>query len=84
MQGTHLRATDTTGSVEIKTALIRIQGTGIAASNESYHPITTPYVPAGACSFEIDNASPFDVGDDTFVRRPSTETWIQRCEWTSC
>jgi hypothetical protein len=76
-QGTRLVATDTSGSAENKTVLIRIQGTGIAAGNGPYYTITTPSVPAGTGSFDIDGISAFAVGDEILVHRPSTEAWIQ-------
>ena len=34
------------------------------------------YVPVGATTFTVDDASPFAVGDEVIVHRPSTAEWI--------
>ena len=39
--------------------------------------ITDAYVPSGARSFTVSDASGFKVGDEVLVRRPVTEKWVK-------
>ena len=39
--------------------------------------ITDDYVPLGACSFTVSDASGYQVGDEIVVFRPSTAAWIK-------
>lgn len=72
----------TDGTVLIATrrsqhTLVVVDGSGgaeeIAGSRVD---IVGDYVPFGARSFQVANASSFSVGDDVVVYRPSTEAWI--------
>jgi hypothetical protein len=38
--------------------------------------MTDPYVPSGAMSFHVDNASAFAVGDTVLIHRPVTTAWL--------
>ncbi|MEQ9459328.1 MAG: hypothetical protein RIG82_00030 [Phycisphaeraceae bacterium] len=71
--GTILRATGTT-----QRDVIMVQGSGswsrIASSEK---PVIDKYVPVGATSFRVADASTFAVGDRVIVHRPSTQNWIE-------
>jgi hypothetical protein len=56
--------------------LLRIAGTGSWQTVGSSSLITDPYVPSGALSFNVDDASHFTVGDTVLIRRPVTAAWI--------
>jgi len=53
------------------------RGSGIDRDESSKQEITTPYVPLGAYSFEIEDASGFSVGDTIVVRRTPNQQWIE-------
>jgi hypothetical protein len=55
---------------------LRIAGTGSAQSVGSSTLITDMYVPAGATSFNVSDASSFSVGDTITIRRIVTQPWI--------
>jgi len=75
-EGTRLKSTDTTGSVDNPTVLIQIQGTVSTSGSGFTRNITSPYVPAGSRSFEVDNTSTFAKGDAVLIYRPCTSNWI--------
>jgi hypothetical protein len=56
---------------------ISIAGSGSAQEVGGSAAITDAYVPSGATSFCVDNASGFAVGDTVRIRRPITDTWVQ-------
>ncbi|MEN6306493.1 MAG: discoidin domain-containing protein [Anaerohalosphaeraceae bacterium] len=66
-------------------------GTGSAsysAQNGTTRLISSSYVPAGAVSFEVENASGFAVGDTIIVQRTPNQVWIDELAmdqwgWTS-
>jgi hypothetical protein len=62
-----------TGSTH--TAIV-IQGTGSYAATSTPASITDAYVPSGAMSFHVSDASGFAVGDAILVRRPITTAWV--------
>ena len=74
--GTRLRSTDTTGSVDNPTVLITIQGTGSTSGTGTTRKVTSKYVPAGTRSLDLDTAWGLSVGDAVMVDRPSTADWI--------
>jgi len=75
--GTRLKSTDTTGSVANPTVLLTIQGSGSAStSGASTLTITSPYVPVGSFSFQLDSVSGLSVGDAILIYRPSPANWI--------
>jgi len=55
---------------------IRINGTGNWQTNGASSAMTDSYVPSGASSFNVADASGFHVGDTILVRRPVTAAWI--------
>jgi len=55
---------------------LRISGTGSAQTVGSSALITDAYVPAGATSFTVNDASGFSVGDAIIIRRTVTADWI--------
>jgi hypothetical protein len=38
--------------------------------------ITNEYIPAGSRTFEVADASKFNVGDNTIITHPSTAKWL--------
>ena len=75
-EGTRLKSTDMTGSVNNPTVLIKIQGSGSTSGTGSTRNVTSKYVPAGMRSFDVDTATGLSVGDAVMVDRPSTADWI--------
>jgi hypothetical protein len=55
---------------------LEIRGAGALHAVGNSAAITDAYVPSGANSFHVDDASAFHVGDTVVVRRPVTEAWI--------
>jgi len=55
---------------------VRIHGAGGRATAGPKVTITDEYVPAGATSFTVDDASAFKVGDAVVIGRPVTAPWI--------
>ncbi len=57
--------------------VISILGSGsIFVDGQSEQPITTDYVPIGAHSFRVDNATNFEVGQKIIVTRTPNQIWI--------
>jgi hypothetical protein len=78
--GTVLMATGAT-----QRTLIQVRGSGnFAEVAGSRHPITDEYVPVGARSVRVDDASGFKVGDTVIVHRPSTQEWIDLLGMDDC
>src|SRR5690625_2276564 len=58
-------------------ALIEVGGSGSWSEvSGTRRPITDSYVPVGARSFRVSDASVYNVGDSIIVHRPSTAEWI--------
>ncbi|MGA3238315.1 MAG: hypothetical protein ABSG03_18640 [Bryobacteraceae bacterium] len=55
---------------------LEMRGTGVLRTVGNSAAITDAYVPCGANSFHVDDASAFHVGDAVVVERPVTEAWI--------
>ena len=55
---------------------LEIRGSGAWQAEGNSTAITDPYVPAGADSFQVKDASTFHAGDTVLVRRPVTEAWV--------
>lgn len=56
-------------------ALLTVGGTGTYARGTPASIVDT-YIPAGARSFKVSDASGFRIGDNVLVIRPVTEAWI--------
>jgi hypothetical protein len=56
--------------------VLRIAGSGGAVVGSQTATITDSYVPSGASSFHVSDASPFAKGDTVFVQRPVTSAWV--------
>jgi hypothetical protein len=58
--------------------LMRIQGSGSPVLGAAPGAtITDAYVPSGALSFSVDDATGFKVGDAVMVLRPVTDAWVK-------
>lgn len=55
---------------------VRISGSGSWQTGSTPASITDAYVPSGSPSFQVDDASIFNVGDTVLVRRPVTAAWV--------
>src|SRR5262249_48814278 len=56
---------------------LNIHGAGARATTGPKVTITDDYVPSGARSFTVSDASAFKVGDAVVIGRPVTQSWIQ-------
>jgi hypothetical protein len=82
-QGTDGTVLIATGAVQ--RSLVQVQGAGgLTEVAGSRHPITDDYVPVGAHTFHVDDASGFKVGDTVVVHRPSTQEWIDLLGMDAC
>lgn len=74
-EGRGNRKTKLVAAGKSRKTLIRISG---EKNTETSNPvtITDAYVPVNARKFEVSNASPFNIGDNILVHRPSTLKWI--------
>jgi hypothetical protein len=63
--------------------LVRMRGSGGPAAGANPAAITDAYVPSGASSFHVDDATKIAVGDDVLVQRPVTTPWIAFMGMTS-
>lgn len=77
-EGQGLYGTVLHANLEVKHDFITIQGTGggFDRISSSKQEITTPYVPLGTSSFDIEDASAYSVGDTIVVRRTPNQLWI--------
>jgi hypothetical protein len=57
--------------------LLRMKGSGSATPGATPALITDAYVPSGATSFHVDDATKIAVGDAVLVQRPVTSPWIK-------
>lgn len=55
---------------------VTIHGSGSWQTVGSAATFTESYVPSGATSFNVNNASGFNVGDAVLTTRPSTPAWV--------
>jgi hypothetical protein len=72
-----------TGAVQRSLVLAKGSG-GLTESAGTRRPITDAYVPVGAHTFHVDDASGFKVGDTVVVHRPSTQEWIDLLGMDAC
>jgi len=76
-EGQGLNGTVLHSNPRIKHNVISIWGTGsINKDPQSEQAITTDYVSVGSYSFEIDDASNFEVGDQIVITRTPNQAWI--------
>jgi hypothetical protein len=68
--GTEIRMTGTPHD------FLHMTGAGTWADSGTPAMITDPYVPSGAHTFTVNDASGFKVGDPVLIRRPVTAPWI--------
>jgi len=72
-----------TGAVQ--RALVQVKGSGnLAEVPGTRRSIIDEYVPVGAHTFHVDDASGFKVGDSVIVHRPSTQEWIDLLGMDAC
>jgi len=57
--------------------MLAMSGSGSWQTFGSAAAMTDSYVPSGSMSFNVDDASGFNVGDTVLVERPVTDAWIQ-------
>src|SRR6185436_18326682 len=82
-QGTDGTVLIATGAVQ--RSLVLVQGAGgLAEVAGSRRSITDEYVPVGARTFHVDDASGFKAGDTVVVHRPSTQEWIDLLGMDAC
>jgi hypothetical protein len=56
--------------------MFALKGTGSWATAGGAASITDAFVPSGASSFAVDDASAFGIGDAVLVSRPVTQAWV--------
>lgn len=75
-EGQGLNGTVLHSNRRTKHDVISLRGSGISIDSQSQREITTSYVPVGSYSFDISDASAFNVGDPIVVTRTPNQTWI--------
>ena len=55
---------------------LEIRGSGTWQVDNNSTPITDPYIPSGADSLHVQDASRFHSGDLVLVQRPVTDAWV--------
>ena len=76
-EGQGLNGTVLHSNLRVEHSVINILGPGgISLEAESEQTITTDYVPVGSYSFEVENASEFEVGEKIVVTRTPNQLWI--------
>ncbi|MFI0451940.1 discoidin domain-containing protein [Actinomadura sp. 6N118] len=79
-KGTVLRATGTSDRT-----LIKVAGSGQRAETPgSRRPISGSYIPVGARSLNVSDASAFNVGDNVVVVRTPNQEWIDSIGMDAC
>jgi hypothetical protein len=82
-QGTDGTVLLATGAVQ--RSLVVVQGaSGLTEVAGSRRAISDDYVPVGAHTFHVDDASGFKAGDTVVVHRPSTQEWIDLLGMDAC
>jgi hypothetical protein len=74
--GDNPRGTKLVATAKTQQNLIEIAGHGTLREEKVQETIVDDFVPVGAFSFRISNASSFKVGDQILVYRPATPNWI--------
>lgn len=76
-EGQGLNGTVLHSNIRANHSVISILGFGsIAKDAQSEQVITTDYVPVGSYSFEVEDASNFELGDKIVVTRAPNQAWI--------
>ena len=77
-EGQGLNGTVLHSNPRVEHSVINILGAGgISKDVESEQVITTDYVPVGSHSFEVEDASDFQVGEKIAVTRTPNQEWIE-------
>jgi MYXO-CTERM domain-containing protein len=58
------------------TLLFSVSGSGTWQTSSTSASMTDAYIPSGAASFNVSDASAFHVGDSVLVERPVTQPWV--------
>ncbi len=78
-EGQGLNGTVLHSNPRVEHSVITILGAGgINKNAQSVQPITTNYVPVGSYSFDVEDASDFEVGDKIVVTRTPNQVWIDK------
>lgn len=78
-EGQGLNGTVLHANPRVQHSVISILGTGgITRDVQSVQNITSDYVAVGSHSFEIEDASGFEVGDNIVVTRTPNQSWIDK------
>ena len=76
-EGQGLNGTVLHSNPRVEHSVISILGAGgISKDAQSEQAITTDYVPVGSYSFEVEDASDFEVGEKIVVTRTPNQVWI--------
>ncbi len=76
-EGQGLNGTVLHSNLRAAHSIISILGSGgISLDGSSEQPITSEYVPVGSYSFEVEDASAFEVGEKIVVTRTPNQVWI--------
>ncbi len=76
-EGQGLNGTVLHSNPRVEHSVISILGSGgISIETQSEQTITTDYVPVGSYSFEIEDASDFEVGEKIVITRTPNQLWI--------
>ena len=76
-EGQGLNGTVLHSNPRVAHSVISILGSGgITIDSESEQSITTAYVPVGSYSFEVEDASEYEVGEQIVVTRTPNQVWI--------
>jgi hypothetical protein len=82
-EGTNTNGTILVAAGVDRRTLIRISGqNNVSSKSNPDWQITNNYVPVGATSFRLKDASHLKVGDAIFITRPSTKEWIDSIDMT--
>jgi hypothetical protein len=76
-QGQDVLGTVLEGTGNYNYSVIIVNGSGgYSEQSQTIRSITSPYVPVGACSFNVNNTSGYSVGDWIIVQRTPNQLWI--------
>ncbi len=77
-EGQGLNGTVLHANPKIKHSVLSILGDGgILKSTDQDQPIVSDYVPVGSYSFEVHDATAYEVGDEIVITRTPNQNWIE-------